>query len=170
MYFGNLASSIAEIIRQNTSVDIVKEVVVGDFTLLPAIHDTSFEEYFPCVLVEPKELEIAYDNKSLDTQTHDYSFDIYYIYPFYWNNSNVSEGSMNNIRAVINSLMNNRTLNDFNLDRDENEVGFIVIDSQIQKVSFDNEVHQFFLNLEIPLNVSLIEFNVTIKTLRTNTN
>ncbi len=69
-------------------------------------------------------------------------------------------------KTIANTLFNYRTLDNFKLNKTDSEVGFVVIDSGIDHLSFDNEMKQFFLNIEVPLSVSLIRFIVRIKTFR----
>ncbi len=166
-YWNDIALRVQEILTNNIkSLGTIKKIVTGDFCLLPTPSTTDFYNFFPCVLIETDNMELFYDNRALDTTTQDYSYSIYYIYPYGASAVNKDIFAQEETKLVANILMNYRTLDNFQLPKSENQSGFVVIDSEIKSISFDNEIKQLFLNMEVPLSVSLIKYIVTIKTLR----
>lgn len=166
-YWNDIALKIQKILTDNIqSLGTIKKIVTGDFCLLPSPSAKDFYNFFPCILIETDNMELFYDNKALDTTTQDYAYSIYYIYPYGASVVNKDIFAQDETKLVANVLMNYRTLDSFQLSKADNEAGFVVLDSEIKSISFDNEIKQLFLNMEVPLSVSLIKYIVTIKTLR----
>lgn len=162
-----MALRIQEILTNNIkSSGTIKKIVTGDFCLLPLPSAKDFYNFFPCVLIETNNMEIAYDNKVLATTTQDYFYDIYCIYPYGANLVNKDIYAQEETKLIANILMEYSNLDNFQLEKAINQSGFVVLDSEIKSISFDNEVKQLFLNMEVPLSVSLIKYIVTIKTFR----
>jgi len=166
-YWKDIALRVQEILTNNIkSLGTIKKIVTGDFCLLPTPSAKDFHNFFPCVLIETDNMELFYDNKALDTTTQDYSYNIYYIYPYGSSAVNKDMFAQEETKLVANILMNYYNLDNFQSPKSENQSGFVVTNSEIKSISFDNEIKQLFLNMEVPLSVSLIKYIVTIKTLR----
>lgn len=165
-YWTEIENKLLKILRENTDLNNIKTVVSGDFSLMPAPRAQEFYDFFPCILVELKSSNIFYDNKAFDTTSQKYNFNVYYIYPHGGKFSDYDMLSEENTRNITNILMNYRTLGGYEMDKSSTESGFKVIDSNILNISFDNEIRQIFLDMDIPLSVSIIEYSVDVKTLR----
>lgn len=166
-YWSNIETQIQRILTDELyKFDNFNKIVTGNFCLLPTPSSKEFNNFFPCILIEANNANIFYDNKVLDITTQSYNYDIYYIHPYGGKISqDVDINAQEQTKLIANVLINYRTLDSLKLDKSETEVGFIVIDSEIQGISFDNEIKQVFLNMDISASVSIIKFKVDIKTL-----
>lgn len=165
-YWKETADKIHDMLMENIDKSIAKTIVTGDFTLLPYPQDIEdFNSFFPCILIEFDNTEISYPNKADKVTSQIYSYNIFYLYPYGSRLTDVDMDSLRGTREIANVLMNNRTLEDLKLKKDNENSGFITVDSEISGISFDNDISRIFIDSDVPLSLSIIDFKVEIRTL-----
>lgn len=164
-YTTEVADKIKELFDNELPLDIAKNISVGDFTVLPA--PDKLEEYLPAVIINVSEQDVTDSNLSLDIFTQQYTYDIYYLYPYTFKEfEDTPKTATKNAEYVANLLMNFRTLDDFKVESNDFEAGGEVITSAISKLDYDNAETKLFRSLDIPAHITHIEFYLAFRTYR----
>lgn len=164
-YTTEVADRIKELFDNELPLDIAKNISVGDFTVLPA--PDKLEEYLPAVIINVSEQDVTDSNLSLDIFTQQYTYDIYYLYPYTFKEfEDTPKTATKNAEYVANLLMNFRTLDDFKVESNDFEAGGEVITSAISKLDYDNAETKLFRSLDIPAHITHIEFYLAFRTYR----
>ena len=164
-YTTEVADKMKELFDRELPLDIAKNISVGDFTVLPA--PDKLEEYLPAVIINVSEQDVSDSNLSLDIFTQQYTYDLYYLYPYTFKEfEDTPKKATKNAEYVANLLMNLRTLEDFTIDPTSLEAGGQVVTSAISKLDYDNAETKLFRSLDIPAHITHIEYYLAFRTFR----
>lgn len=164
-YPNEIACKIKQLINDNISSVSAKNITVGDFSVLPQPKD--LPKYLPAVLINNDEIVNVFANESLNIAYTPYYYSIYYIYPYTFEHVSSTETEINTkkyINELSNVLMNFRTLDNFKIEKNDNEAGGLVVYSKLSNIEFDTAESEFFRGLKIPVNISKITFCVGFRT------
>lgn len=166
-YTTEVAEKIKELFDTELPLDIAKNISVGDFSVLPA--PDKLEEYLPAVIINVSEQDVTDSNLALDIFTQQYTYDIYYLYPYTFKEfEDTPTKATKSAEHVANLLMNFRTLNDFAISPSNLEAGGQVVTSVISKLNYDNAETKLFRSLSIPAHITHIEYFLAFRTFRDN--
>lgn len=164
-YTTEIAKAIKGLLDDKLPIDEIKNISVGDFTVLPA--PDKLDEYLPAVIINLSENDVVDSNIALDIYTQQYTYDIHLIYPYRFKEfEDTPVEAIKKAEMVANILMNYKTLDDFIIDPDENEAGGQIITSAISKLNFDNAETKMFRALDIPAYIVQIEYYLAFRTYR----
>lgn len=164
-YTTDIANRIKDLLDDNLSLEVVKNISVGDFTVLP--QPEKLEEYLPAVIINLSENDVVDSNIVLDIYTQQYTYDIHFIYPYTFKEfEDTPVEAIEKAEAVANVLMNYKTLNDFVVDPTEVESGGQVVTSAISRLRFDNAETELFRAINIPAYIVNIEYYLAFRTYR----
>lgn len=164
-YTTEIADAIKDLFDEKLPLQVAKNISVGDFTVLPA--PDKLDEYLPAVIINISDNDVTDSNIALDIYTQQYTYDIYYLYPYTFKEfEDTPKEATKNAEYVANILMNYKTLNDFIINQDDDEAGGQIITSAISKLSFDNAEAKLFRALDIPAYIVHIEYYLAFRTFR----
>ena len=163
-YTTEIGEKIKDLLNEKLPDDI-KNISVGDFTVLPA--PDKLEEYLPAVIINLNDNDVVDSNIALDIYTQQYTYDIYFIYPYQFREfEDTPSEAIKRAEEIANILINYKTLDDFIVDPADDEVGGQIITSAISKLTFDNAETKMFRALEIPAYIVHIEYYLAFRTYR----
>ncbi len=164
-YTTEIAKAIRELLDDKLPIDEIKNISVGDFTVLPA--PDKLDEYLPAVIINLSDNDIVDSNIALDIYTQQYTYDIHLIYPYKFKEfEDAPVEAIKKAENVANILMNHKTLDDFTVPPSEGEVGGQIITSAISRLNFDNAETKMFRALDIPAYIVHIEYYLAFRTYR----
>ena len=164
-YTTEIADEIRRLLDEKLPIEVAKNISVGDFTILPA--PEKLDEYLPAVIINLSDNDVVDSNIALDIYTQQYTYDIYYLYPYTFNEfEDTPVEAIQKAETIANTLMNYRTLDDFIIEPTEDESGGQVITSAISRLTFDNAETKLFRALEIPAYIVHIEYYLVFRTFR----
>ncbi len=164
-YTTEIAKVIKGLLDDKLPIDEIKNISVGDFTVLPA--PDKLDEYLPAVIINLSDNDVVDSNIALDIYTQQYTYDIHLIYPYKFKEfEDTPVEAIKKAEMVANILMNYKTLDDFIIDPDENEAGGQIITSAISKLNFDNAETKMFRALDVPAYIVHIEYYLAFRTYR----
>mgnify|MGYP001027098359 CR=1 FL=1 len=164
-YTTDIAVEIKELLDRELPSRAAKNISVGDFTILPA--PEKLDEYLPAVIINLSDNDVVDSNIALDIYTQQYTYDIYYLYPYTFKEfEDTPVEAIKKAEIIANTLMNNRTLGDLRVDPTEDEAGGQVITSAVSRITFDNAETKLFRALEIPAYIVHIEYYLAFRTFR----
>lgn len=163
-YDGIVSERIKEILEENLTGDLnFKSIVFGDYSALPVGLDDEFDDFFPAVLIYPSSNHKYDQNPVMNAIVHNVAFNIDYVYPDTGEDVDILRTCVNNTQKISSILVHKRTLDDFCVDKSDTEVGCRVMGSEISRIQYDSEVGKVFRDLQVPLAVSSITYNVQIQ-------
>ncbi|CAK7055813.1 hypothetical protein [Tissierella sp.] len=164
-YTTEIADAIRDLFDEKLPLEVAKNISVGDFTVLPA--PSKLDDYLPAVIINLSDNDVTDSNIALGIYTQQYTYDIYYLYPYTFKEfQDTPKEATKNAEYIANILMNYRTLNDFIIEPTEVESGGRVITSAISSLSFDNAETKLFRALDIPAYIVHIEYYLAFGTFR----
>lgn len=164
-YTTEIADAIKQLFDEKLPIEVAKNISTGDFTVLPA--PSKLDEYLPAVIINLSDNDITDSNIALGIYTQQYTYDIYYLYPYTFKEfEDTPKEATINAEYIANVLMNHRTLNDFTVEPTETEAGGQILTSAISSLSFDNAETELFRALEIPAYIVHIEYYLAFRTFR----
>ena len=164
-YTTDIAVEIKELLDRELPSRAAKNISVGDFTILPA--PEKLDEYLPAVIINLSDNDVVDSNIALDIYTQQYTYDIYYLYPYTFKEfEDTPVEAIKKAENVANILMNHKTLDDFTVPPSEGEVGGQIITSAISRLNFDNAETKMFRALDIPAYIVHIEYYLAFRTYR----
>lgn len=164
-YTTEIADAIRDLFDEKLPQEVAKNISTGDFTVLPA--PSKLEEYLPAVIINLSDNDVTDSNIALGIHTQQYTYDIYYLYPYTFKEfEDTPKKATKNAEYIANVLMNHRTLDDFTIEPTEMEAGGQVITSTISRLNFDNAETDLFRALEIPASIVHIEYYLAFRTFR----
>jgi len=164
-YTSEIANAIKELLDEKLPIDEIKNISVGDFTVLPAPDE--LDEYLPAVIINLADNEVVDSNIALDIYTQQYTYDIHLVFPYRFKEfEDTPVEAIKKAEMVANILMNYKTLDDFMVEADEYEAGGQILTSAISSLNFDNVETKMFRALEIPAYIVHIEYYLAFRTFR----
>lgn len=164
-YTNDISNKIKELLDKELPEEAALNISIGDFTVLPA--PEKLEGYLPAVLINLSSQEVIDSNIALEVFTQQYTFDIYYVYPYSLKEFEDTPGKAIDCSEIIsNALMNNRTLRDMQVPKSSDEAGGQVITSYVSKIDYDNAETKLFRSLSIPAHITHIEYCLVFRTFR----
>jgi len=164
-YTTEIADAIRDLLDEKLPQEVAKNISTGDFTVLPAPEE--LEKYLPAVIINLSDNDITDSNIALGIYTQQYTYDIYYLYPYTFKEfEDTPKEATINAESIANILMNYRTLNDFTIEPTEVEAGGQVVTSAISSLSFDNAETKLFRALDIPAYIVHVEYYLAFRTFR----
>jgi|GEM_PF-6480330 len=164
-YTTEIANAIKELLDDKLPIDEVKNISVGDFTVLPA--PDKLDEYLPAVIINLSDNDVVDSNIALDIYTQQYTYDIHLIYPYKFKEfEDTPVEAIKKAEMVANILMNHKTLDDFIIYSSEDEAGGQIVTSAISRLNFDNAETKMFRALDIPAYIVHIEYYLAFRTYR----
>lgn len=164
-YIKEISNRIKMILDENLDANIAMNISCGEFNILP--DPQVFNKYLPAVIIDLKNISNNNANESLGINYTPYVFEISYIYPYdFKNKEEMSLRAKENTRLIANILMDNKTLNDFEIQRSNKEVGGKIITSYLSSINFDESETKFFREIDISCHISKIYYEVGFRTYR----
>ena len=164
-YTTEIAKAIKELLDDKLPIDEIKNISVGDFTVLPA--PDKLDEYLPAVIINLSDNDVVDSNIALDIYTQQYTYDIHLIYPYKFKEfEDTPVEAIKKAEMVANILMNHKTLDDFIIYSSEDEAGGQIVTSAISRLNFDNAETKMFRALDIPAYIVHIEYYLAFRTYR----
>ncbi|HZK34629.1 MAG TPA: hypothetical protein VFD33_04900 [Bacillota bacterium] len=164
-YTTEIAEKIKGLLDEKLPIDEIKNISVGDFTVLPA--PDKLDEYLPAVIINLSDNDVVDSNVALDIYTQQYTYDIHLIYPYRFKEfEDTPVEAIRKAETIANTLMNYKTLDDFAIEAKEEEAGGQIITSAISRLNFDNAETKMFRALEIPAYIVHIEYYLAFRTYR----
>lgn len=164
-YTTEIANKIKELLDEKLPTDEIKNISVGDFTVLPA--PDKLDEYLPAVIINLSDNDVVDSNIALGIYTQQYTYDIHLIYPYQFKEfEDTPTEAIKKAELIANILMNHKTLDDFIVEADENEAGGQIVTSAISRLTFDNAETKMFRALDIPAYIVHIEYYLAFRTYR----
>jgi len=140
-----------------------KSIVLGEFSTLASVREEDFWDFFPAILIYPHSNHVDYQNQNSTTLNHNIRLNIDYICPYDGSDIDKWQKCIENTGKISSVLVSDSKLDDFYVDKSEDEVGCEIIGSEISKCTYDDEISRLFSDLLIPLTVSRIRFNIRIQ-------
>lgn len=164
-YTTEIAKAIKELLDDKLPIDEIKNISVGDFTVLPA--PDKLDEYLPAVIINLSDNDVVDSNIALDIYTQQYTYDIHLIYPYKFKEfEDTPVEAIKKAEMVANILMNHKTLDGFTIYSSEDEAGGQIVTSAISRLNFDNAETKMFRALDIPAYIVHIEYYLAFRTYR----
>lgn len=164
-YTTEIADAMRDLFDEKLPLEVAKNISVGDFTVLPA--PVKLDEYLPAVIINLSDNDVTDSNIALDIYTQQYTYDIYYLYPYTFKEfQDTPKEATKNAEYIANVLMNHKTLNDFIIEPTEMEAGGQIITSAVSSLNFDNAETKLFKALDIPAYIVHIEYYLAFRTFR----
>ncbi|GMG96254.1 hypothetical protein [Tepidimicrobium xylanilyticum] len=164
-YTTEIANKIRNLLDGKLPIEVAKNISVGDFTILPA--PEKLDEYLPAVIINLSCNDLVDSNIALDVYTQQYTYDIYYLYPYTFREfEDTPVEAIQKAEVIANIFMNHKTIDDFKIEPTEKEAGGQIITSTVSRLTFDNAETKLFRALEIPAYIIHIEYYLAFRTFR----
>ena len=162
-YSNEIAEHIKFLLDENLPKEAAKNITVGDFTVLP--DPDTYTEYLPAVIISTNEMAVTSANLSRRIFHTPYNYTIYYLFPYTFEpGTEPVKQCQKNAEAIANILINDHTLDGFEIDKTYDEAGGMVVTSEMSRIRYDNTEQAFFRELRLPVSVASINFSVDFRT------